>query len=204
MPIHSITTPESPTRSCAHGDGTEAADTESDNISKVLDNTFVHGLPGDTPQCAVEFARYDPFLLEAKRVLRQKGSCEASLAFFFESALSAEISSNLASVDACAVSDDMHTKRDTYISLANKAALVARFMHIRLGICSGDLVGILSTNSVEVLILHYACALLRAPLLNLNTHLVSHELKHILDDSAAVTIFARQAVHGKVLFASPW
>lgn len=199
MPIHSITTPESPTRSCAHGDGTEAADTESDNISKVLDNTFVHGLPGDTPQCAVEFARYDPFLLEAKRVLRQKGSCEASLAFFFESALSAEISSNLASVDACDVSDDMHTKRDTYISLANKAALVARFMHIRLGICSGDLVGILSTNSVEVLILHYACALLRAPLLNLNTHLVSHELKHILDDSAAVTIFARQAVHGKTL-----
>ena len=65
-----MTAPESPSRSRAHGDGTDAADTESGNISKALDNTFVHGLPGATPQCAVEFARYEPFLLEAKRVLR--------------------------------------------------------------------------------------------------------------------------------------
>jgi acyl-CoA synthetase (AMP-forming)/AMP-acid ligase II/3-oxoacyl-(acyl-carrier-protein) synthase len=72
-------------------------------------------------------------------------------------------------------------------------------MHKKLGICSGDAVGILSTNSVEVLILHYACALLRTTLLNLNTHLVSHELNHILDDSAAVTVFARESIHGKTL-----
>ena len=40
---------------------------------------------------------------------------------------------------------------------------------------------------------------LRHPLLNLNTHLVSHELYHILNDSAAVTVFARESMHGKTL-----
>jgi hypothetical protein len=54
----------------------------------------------------------DPFLLEAKRVLRQKCSCEATLAFFFENAFSPSVkSSNLASVDVSNVSHDAYTKR---------------------------------------------------------------------------------------------
>lgn len=56
-----------------------------------------------------------------------------------------------------------------------------------------------SANSVEVMVLHFACALLRAPLLNLNTHLVPRELSHILRDSSAKAVFARRHPHGDVL-----
>ena len=198
---HLKSTLESPSRGHAGRDGSGATDSESVTNSAAPDDAFIDERSEKIiPHRAVEFDSYDPFLLEAKRVLRQKCSCEASLAFFFENAFSPSVkSSNLASVDVSNVSHDAYTKRDTYISLANKIALVARFMQKKLGICSGDTVGILSTNSVEVLILHYACALLRTPLLNLNTHLVSHELYHILNDSAAVTVFARESMHGKTL-----
>jgi acyl-CoA synthetase (AMP-forming)/AMP-acid ligase II len=49
------------------------------------------------------------------------------------------------------------------------------------------------------MVLHFACAALRCPLLNLNTHLVSRELSHILRDSGAKTVFARREPHGDIL-----
>jgi acyl-CoA synthetase (AMP-forming)/AMP-acid ligase II len=49
------------------------------------------------------------------------------------------------------------------------------------------------------MILHYACASVGACVLNLNTHLVSRELSHVLRDSGAACVFARRDPHAGIL-----
>ena len=86
----------------------------------------------------------------------------------------------------------------TYEDLFARATKVASFMRDALKVKPGDVVGVLSANSHEVYILHYACAMTRCVLLNLNTHLVGRELAYITRDSACKVIFARGS-HGDVL-----
>jgi len=86
----------------------------------------------------------------------------------------------------------------TYEDLFARATKVASFMREALNVKPGDVVGVLSANSHEVYVLHYACAMTRCVLLNLNTHLVGRELAYITRDSACKAIFARGS-HGDVL-----
>ena len=86
----------------------------------------------------------------------------------------------------------------TYEDLFARATKVASFMRDALKVKPGDVVGVLSANSHEVYVLHYACAMTRCVLLNLNTHLVGRELAYITRDSACKVIVAR-GLHGDVL-----
>lgn len=87
----------------------------------------------------------------------------------------------------------------TYPGLASEAAALAQFMRDDLSVRPGDCVGVMLANSIEVITLHFACARVRATLLNLNTRLVARELKHALCNSGAVVVFLRGDTHSEVL-----
>ena len=86
----------------------------------------------------------------------------------------------------------------TYEDLFDRSVKAAAFMRHVLGVRPGDVVGVLSSNSHQVYLLHHACSLVRCTLLNLNTHLVARELSYIVRDSHCKFIFAR-ASHADVL-----
>jgi len=87
----------------------------------------------------------------------------------------------------------------TYVECVDRAARAAAFMRDVLDIRPGDVVGVLSSNSIEVFVIHYACAMLRCVLLNLNTHLVRRESAYILADAGCKAVFARAVPHADVL-----
>lgn len=98
-------------------------------------------------------------------------------------------------VDARRLSDSLTF---TYEELFDLAVRAAEFMRDTLGVRPGDVVGVLSGNSHEVYVLHHACAMVRATLLNLNTHLVARELSYITRDSKCRFVFAR-TTHSEVI-----
>eukprot|EP00894_Picocystis_sp_ML_P004407 jgi/Pico_ML_1/54924/g61.t1 len=76
-----------------------------------------------------------------------------------------------------------------------------RRMLENLGVGGGDRVAVMTRNRAEVIELHFAAASLGSVIVNLNVHLVSQELTHILADAEPVCIVAEK-MYEEVLLAA--
>ena len=75
------------------------------------------------------------------------------------------------------------TERWTYRGLYDRCLRLVTYLHDVVGIRPGDRVAILSPNSASVVTAHFACAALRAVVVNVNVHLAPPELAFILSQS---------------------
>ena len=90
--------------------------------------------------------------------------------------------------DRLAVASCHQNERLTWAELSEEADSVARGLW-SLGIRRGDRVGIWSTNCIEWVVLHMACARAGAALVNVNPAYRSHELQFTLTRSRMKALF---------------
>ena len=90
----------------------------------------------------------------------------------------------------------------SYGELYHEVVSVASFLQDECRILDGERVGILSTNSTKVFVVHYACAMINAVTLNLNTHLAPNELAYILCNSGCSVLILPHETHSNLLLAT--
>lgn len=88
-----------------------------------------------------------------------------------------------------ALVDGITGRRWTYGEMGAAISSLTRFLHLDLGISTGDRVACLSLNRVETILLFFAADRLGATLVPLNTRLAPAELVYYLEDSLPRALF---------------
>ena len=75
---------------------------------------------------------------------------------------------------------DVAHKTLTYSQLYEQCCSVARYLHDCAGVRGGTHIAVVLHNCLECIVVHFACAALRAVVVNVNTRLSSDEMTHVL------------------------